>query len=310
MTDFRDITVTAIKPNPHQHRTDFNAVELQELAASLQEHGVIQPLVITPNGGPDSFLLIAGERRWRAAQLAGLATVPCKVMPKQSDRKMAALALTENLHRADINPIEEARGYQHLIDLGLSVSEISQEVGKHSTKIYSRLQLLKLDLAIQTLIERGELQSDCRVATALLAVPASVRVELATKLAHAHATIKAIEAACKKVVAQSTKTKDKATMRKLAAQRATAQGHNLPADDRPIHAAHLKQAARAMCAPCDIKQDVLGEAFPAPAWTLITHAADSTCAGCGLQNLKDACNECPGVELLRKLIALNSGGKA
>jgi ParB family transcriptional regulator, chromosome partitioning protein len=310
-TTLRDIPVTAIKPNPQQPRKHFDPTALRELADSIQAHGgVEQAITVTPNGGPDSYLIVDGERRWRATQLAGLTTISAIVKPKKTDLAMAESALIANLQHADLSAIEEAHAYQTLMTQGLSVGEISQRIGRAQTMIYARLTWLKLAPEIQALVDRGELQADMRVVTALLTVPESIRIELATKMAHAHATIKAIESACQKVVDQSHQTKDKATMRKLAAKRAVAQGHELPADNRQIPVAHLKQAARAMCAPCDIKQDVLGAAFPAPAWTLITHAADSTCAGCGLQNLKDACSECPGVELLRKLIALNSGGKA
>jgi ParB family chromosome partitioning protein len=137
----REIPCDEIVPNPHQPRTPFRDQDLVELAASIQEHGIIQPLVITERteGG---YHLIAGERRWRAAQLAGLTTVPA-VVKDAAPREMLELALVENVQREDLNPLEEALAYQQLVDeFGLSQAEVARRVGKSRVAITNTLRLL------------------------------------------------------------------------------------------------------------------------------------------------------------------------
>lgn len=134
MTDqLVNIAVTAIRPNPQQPRQAFDPAALQELADSIREHGVLQPLIVEPDINPKYFVLLAGERRWRAAQLAGLADVPCLVRQDgQGDQYRLELALVENVQREDLAPAEEARAYQQLHALGLSDEAIGQRVAKAS----------------------------------------------------------------------------------------------------------------------------------------------------------------------------------
>jgi ParB family chromosome partitioning protein len=137
----------AIKPNPHQPRSPISEQDLVELAASIEEHGVIQPLIVT--GTPDAYQLIAGERRWRAAQLAGLATVPV-VVKDVSPREMLELALVENIQRSDLNAMEEAVAYQQLIDeFGLTQAQVARRVGKSRVAVANTIRLLKAPRAVQ-----------------------------------------------------------------------------------------------------------------------------------------------------------------
>ena len=144
------LALDAIQPNPRQPRASEALLDgpgklgLEDLAASIREHGILQPLVVTPSGEKDRYLLIAGERRWRAARLAGLETVPV-VVRQASDQQRLELALVENIQRADLSPLETAEAYQMLADdFNLSQVEIARQVGKARPTVANTLRLLKL----------------------------------------------------------------------------------------------------------------------------------------------------------------------
>jgi ParB family chromosome partitioning protein len=149
----RTIEIARIAPNPRQPRHKVDPDALRELAESIKEHGLIQPLIVTP--APDStelaprYQLIAGERRWNAAKLAGLATVPV-IVRGATPQEMLELALVENIQRADLNVLEEANAYQQLMtDFGLTQEQVAAKVGKNRTTITNALRLLKLSPEIQ-----------------------------------------------------------------------------------------------------------------------------------------------------------------
>jgi ParB family transcriptional regulator, chromosome partitioning protein len=139
----REIEVERIEPNPRQPRQHFEANALQELAASIQEHGVLQPIVVAA-AGDDRFRIIVGERRWQAAKLAGLARMPA-VVKDVTDRQTLELALVENVQRADLNPLEEATAYARLAqDFDLTQAQIARAVGRSRVAIANTLRLLSL----------------------------------------------------------------------------------------------------------------------------------------------------------------------
>lgn len=149
------LSVTQVRPNPYQPRQNFDPQNLQELADSIKAQGILQPIVVRRCDG--GFELIAGERRLRAAQLAGCETVPALVK-KASDREMLELALLENLQREDLNPIEEARAYQSLLqEFHLRQEDVAQSVGKDRSSIANALRLLKLPQEFQDDIAAGRL---------------------------------------------------------------------------------------------------------------------------------------------------------
>jgi len=151
-----DIATDSIRANPHQPRKQFNEEPMQELIGSIREKGIIQPITVrqTENG----FELIAGERRWRAAQQLGMPTVPAYVLPVKSDVEMMELALIENVQREDLNPIEEAEGYAILANtFDLSHEEIAAKVGKTRPTITNALRLLNLPEPIIRDLRNGEL---------------------------------------------------------------------------------------------------------------------------------------------------------
>jgi len=140
----REIPVNAITPNPRQPRTNFDSEELSELAASIQEHGVIQPLIITLGDNPNQYSLIAGERRLMASKQAGLETVPA-ILRDSSEQDRLELALIENVQRADLNPLEAADAFRQLSDeFNLSHGEIAKRVGKSRVSVTNTLRLLNL----------------------------------------------------------------------------------------------------------------------------------------------------------------------
>jgi len=153
----RSLPVAQLHPNRFQPRVSFDEAGLEELAASIRAQGVIQPLIVTPTGA-GSYAIVAGERRWRAAQRAGLAAVPVVVRRVQDDRQQLELALVENLQRADLNPIEEAEAYQALQEsFGLAHEEIASRVGKGRPAVSNALRLLKLPPEVQDLLRTGQL---------------------------------------------------------------------------------------------------------------------------------------------------------
>jgi ParB family chromosome partitioning protein len=142
-----EVPRNSISPNPHQPRSPIREEDLSELAASIEEHGIIQPLIVTET--LDGYQLVAGERRWRAARVAGLSQVPVLVKDVASS-KLLELALVENLQRSDLNPLEEAAAFQELADeFELTQKEIAQRVGKGRTTIANTLRLLTAAGAVQ-----------------------------------------------------------------------------------------------------------------------------------------------------------------
>lgn len=154
-----EVPVDSIEPNPLQPRRHFTEAGLLDLARSVREVGLLQPVVLA-RGERGGFVLLAGERRWRAARLAGLATIPAVIREKGGDAEVLAVALVENLQREDLTPIEEARAYHHLrTELGLSQEEIAQRVGKDRSTIANALRLLQLPLSVQALVDAGQLSA-------------------------------------------------------------------------------------------------------------------------------------------------------
>ena len=151
---YRELPIYKVEPNPEQPRREFDEVELQALADSISVHGVIQPLTVRemPNG---YYQIIAGERRWRAARMAGISDVPGGII-EADDRKAMELALIENLQRQDLNVVEEALGYQVLIEsYGLTQEEAAERVGKSRPAVANTLRLLTLPAEVLEKLKEG-----------------------------------------------------------------------------------------------------------------------------------------------------------
>ena len=186
-----------IEPNPLQPRKTFAEEELDALAESIRIHGIIQPLTVRllPNG---YYQIIAGERRWRAARLAGLSQVPVVVI-EADDRKAMELALIENLQRADLNPIEEAEGYQQLIgQYGMTQEQAAERVGKSRPTVANALRLLSLGPEILKLVEAGTISAGHARALLVLKTDGE-RMAVAQKVQNLSLSVRQTEALCKKM---------------------------------------------------------------------------------------------------------------
>jgi len=170
-TAVREIPIDDITPNPYQPRQRLDAESLQELAQSIIEHGLIQPLIVTYAEEEGKYQLIAGERRWQAARLAGLSTVPA-IVKEATPRQMLELALVENVQRADLNPLEEAEAYRYLIEeFGLTQEEVARRVGKSRAAVANTIRLLRLPEEIKSALVQGLITEGH--ARALLALPST-----------------------------------------------------------------------------------------------------------------------------------------
>ena len=184
-----------VEPNPDQPRRDFDEEELQQLADSISEHGVIQPLTVRllPSG---YYQIIAGERRWRASRLAGLNEIPAVVI-EADDRKATELALIENLQRQDLNPVEEALGYQSLIaDYGLTQEETAKSVGKSRPAVANALRLLQLCPEVLEMLRCGKLTAGHARAVLTLNTPKK-QISAAQKISALGLSVRQAELLCK-----------------------------------------------------------------------------------------------------------------
>ncbi|HEB66124.1 MAG TPA: ParB/RepB/Spo0J family partition protein [Chloroflexi bacterium] len=179
----RQLPVEAIRPNPRQPRTRFQPEDLEELAASIREHGVIQPLIVTRGPEPGQYTLIAGERRLQAARQAGLKRVPA-ILREASEQELLELALIENVQRADLNPLETAEAYRQLReDFGLSHEEIARRVGKSRSAVTNTLRLLEAPPSVQQAVLEGDISEGHARALLGLPTPQAQAAALQTVLA-------------------------------------------------------------------------------------------------------------------------------
>lgn len=188
----KEITVklSMIEPNRNQPRKDFNEDQLQELADSIKQYGILQPLLVQKR--ENYYELIAGERRWRAAKLAGLKEVPV-VIREYSQQESMEIALIENVQRADLNPIEEAQAYQRLMqEFGLRQEDIAQRVSKNRATITNSMRLLKLEAEVQKMLAEDRITGGH--ARALLAIEdPKVQVQLAEKIERDKMSVRDVE---------------------------------------------------------------------------------------------------------------------
>lgn len=179
----RSLPVGSLQPGKYQPRTQMDATSLEELAASIRAQGLMQPILVRPVGdrlGDDRFEIIAGERRWRAAQIAGLAEVPTLIRDIP-DESALAMALIENIQRENLNPLEEAHGLQRLIDeFSMTHQQAADAVGRSRPAASNLLRLLQLAAPVQELLMRGEI--DMGHARALLPLAGVLQIQLAQRV--------------------------------------------------------------------------------------------------------------------------------
>ena len=206
-TDFVYLPISKVETSPNQPRKQFDEVLLRELADSIAEHGILQPLTVRKLS-TGYYQIIAGERRWRAARMAGLTEVPVRII-EADDKKATELALVENLQRADLNPMEEAEGYRTLMEeYGFTQEQVSERVGKSRSAVANALRLLALPEKLRALLETGELTPGH--ARAVLQVKgASAQEEFARLIVRDGLSVRKAEAMAAKISKETEKSKEK-----------------------------------------------------------------------------------------------------
>jgi len=202
----REVPVNAIHPNPWQPRTHFDEQELEELAQSIREHGVLQPVLVSqlPDG---SFQLITGERRWRAVQLAGMPTVPAMVK-EATPQASLELALVENIQRRDLNPLEEAHAFRQLIDEhGLTQEALGQRIGKSRVAITNTLRLLHLPEPVRQALANGSI-TEGHARAILMANSEPQRLRLLERVLADHLSVRDTEAQARQMNASRLRPTD------------------------------------------------------------------------------------------------------
>jgi ParB family chromosome partitioning protein len=201
-TGLREVAVDAIKPNPWQPRTHFDQQELEELAQSIRQHGILQPILVSqqPDG---SFLLITGERRWRAVQLAGLPTVPAMVK-EATPQESLEMALVENIQRSDLNPLEEAQAYRQLLDEhGLTQEQLAHRIGKSRVAVTNTLRLLQLPDDVREALANGSI-TEGHARAILTANGEPKRLAVLARVLDEHLSVRDTEALAREINLQKT----------------------------------------------------------------------------------------------------------
>ena len=223
----RNLDVKSISPNPNQPRIHFDDESLAELAASIRAVGLLQPILVRPKAGStNSFELIAGERRWRASQRAGLTVIPALVR-ETDDVSSVEQALVENLHRQDLTPLEEAAAYKQLLDdFSMTHEQVAEKVGKTRSAITNSLRLLALPPSIQQLLADGRLSGGH--ARALLALTdRTTQEQLARQCANDGWTVRAVEEAVRQNLGR-TKVTSKTTSTNSSTTKTTTKSTTMP----------------------------------------------------------------------------------
>ncbi|NDC37383.1 MAG: ParB/RepB/Spo0J family partition protein [Proteobacteria bacterium] len=211
----RFVAVSTVKPNPKQPRTEFNESEIAELADSIRTLGVLQPVLVRPNSSaPGEYEIVAGERRWRASQRAGLTQIPV-IVKELTDLATLEIALVENIQRSNLSPLEEARAYQRLADeFSLSQKEIAERVGKDRASVANYMRLLGLPPAVLDLLQMGQITMGHAKAILTVKEP-NAQIGLAKKVVAENLSVRALEAIVSRVVVLDSgrkgKTKDEET---------------------------------------------------------------------------------------------------
>lgn len=208
----RKVPIEFIGPNPRNPRRSFGEAELVDLAQSIREHGVVQPVIVRPAKEAGRFELIAGERRWRASQRAGLAEIPV-IIRDVSDRVALELAIIENVQRADLNPLEEAQGYQQLVDEhDYTQADLANVIGKSRSHVANTLRLLKLPDVIRDMLSEGQLSAG----HARTLVTAADPVGLAKRIIQGGLSVRQAEALAQQPAQVAPETKSRAPVDKDA----------------------------------------------------------------------------------------------
>lgn len=319
MTEYQLVPTDAIYRDHNQPRKHFDQTKLEELAASIREHGIIQPIAVSEDGD-GRYMLIYGERRWLAAQMVGLRRVPAVVgQPDGTAVDRFILQLEENENQVPLDPIDEAEALDYLLrqgDDGRPISRTALAAMRRRSLPYidARLSLLGLDEAIQQLVREGNWPVDIRATRAILSIPdATVRIALAEKMANPRVNLKQLTAVCAAAATQTIQAHTAVSANDAdnrpfeAAQVLLERGEDVPADTangRNTRAGWtaVRKAFADVCGDCGWR-DTTGVAEPA--LTIVLEAFGHTCESCTdkMANGKlDTCRDCPAPDALSRII--------
>lgn len=198
--DLRQVPVESIEPNPFQPRREFGADSLDELTASIRQHGLLQPVLVRKHGG--NFQLIAGERRWLAAKKVGLATIPCRIV-ERDDRGSTEAAIEENLKRKDLNPLEKAMAFQDYRErFGCSVEELAAKLSMQRSTVSNFLRLLELPDAVKESLRKGKITNG-HARAILTLVNEDARVDLCRKIEKEQLSVRATETEVRELIKEA-----------------------------------------------------------------------------------------------------------
>jgi len=292
------VPIEYIQRNPRQPRQFFDEDELQQLAVSIKEHGVIQPLIICPPNTDGIYVLIAGERRWRAAQIAQLETVPAIVRTISEEDDLVILAVIENVNRKDMSPVEEGDAYLELKSRDWSNIRIATTVGVNDVRVGHCLNCASLPKITRGLIQSGELFTSNKFIAALkevMDIDPDCCDELAIELARTRPSLKAAIKAAEGVLACLLN-------RKSAAQENGK--HKIPVFEIASKSANLDLSANPDHAPPE--WDMLRQAGFVPRWDMVVQAASTVCGQCELRDIASSvmCSACTAAQMLVGLTSL------
>jgi ParB/RepB/Spo0J family partition protein len=293
-TSVIQVYTSNIERNPKQPRQWFNNEELEQLTISVREHGIIQPLIVTPSSKPDVYILITGERRLIAARRANLETVPVIVRDVTDEPEMLILALVENVDRSEMTPVEEGDAYLVLRSQGMSNAEIARKVGVTDVRVGNCINCASLPDKTRTLINRGQLFISNQFISSLrdiAEISPTACEELAQQIADTQPALKAANKTATTVLNQlsALKQEKKPAKRKKNIFDASSKLSELDIDEsRP---------------PSPRKWDVLNAAGLLPPWTMVTEAALMICTGCDLYGFAShpICSACTAARMVAQL---------
>lgn len=276
------IDISKIHPNPNQPRKQFDQGELDALSESIKLHGLINPIAVEEQSD-GTYLIIDGERRWRAAKRANLATIEASVRPGLNGSgalERMILATTANLQRSDLNPVEKAKAYQALLDMGLSQVEVARTLGISASGISNTLKILELPGAVVQLIATSQLTGDVRMVKALLDLEDEEMIRAAARAgASRKMSADRIIQLCQRMSAGVRVSRQNSARREQDAAYADLQWNMVVHLGNPSMNALLHKAAMATCKSCALFESAS----------------------------RKVCVECPGVTLLSKLVEANYG---
>jgi ParB family transcriptional regulator, chromosome partitioning protein len=281
------ISVDKIIPNPQQPRRTFNQIELDELARSIEERGLQVPIVVE-DAGNGKYILVSGERRLRAHKQLKLTTINAEVRPLTNHNGLDRLidATAENVARADMNAVDEARAYQAMLDMGVSVTDIARKCGTSTTNIYGKIKIMKFTEEEQDLMSQGFLPVVKEAIEALLSIPNEAdRVKMSRKLAEKKPTGAIVIRACAQYVSAAKET------RKQIRKSKSCRNDDTPATEQ-VRGSELPE------------WDALYQVGKVPPWKNFTEAVMSTCDSCSLRPAasEGTCGMCPLVVMVQNTL--------